>query len=164
MLGSNIDQVLSEVNCDVMMLQTGDTASAQKILMPIAEPRQVGYSLQLIQQFSANEMQLDLLHVFSAETPSAERERMTRAAAPARRRQRRRQAGKLLTDQSADRIESIVQAAGDYDYVVIGETRDTRVKQRLFGNTSMVIADRTAHPSCCCIRRPAALSLACARR
>ena len=146
-LGSNIDQVLSEVNCDVMMLQMGDTAAAQRILMPIAEPRQVGYSLQLIQQFSANDMQLDLLHVFSAETPAAERERMTRAL------QRQIDATKvegkqvnLLTELSADRIESIVQAAGDYDYVVIGETRDTRVKQRLFGNTSMVIADRTSTP------------------
>ena len=83
-VGSNIDQVLSEVNCDVMMLQLGDTASAQRILMPIAEPRQVGYSLQMIQQFSANDMQLDLLHVFSTETPAAERERMTRARCNAR--------------------------------------------------------------------------------
>ncbi len=146
-LGSNIDQVLSEVNCDVMMLQSGDTAAVSRILIPIAEPRQVGYSLQLIQQFSANDMQLDLLHVFSTETPAAERERMTRAL------QRQIDAVKaegkqvnLLTELSADRIESIVKVAGDYDYVVIGETRDTRVQQRLFGNTPMLIADRTSTP------------------
>ena len=78
-LGPNIDQVLAEVNCDVMMLQTGDSAAATRILMPVAEPRQVAYSLGLIQQFSAADLQLDLLHVFAAEATSAQRERMTRA-------------------------------------------------------------------------------------
>ena len=146
-LGSNIDQVLSEVNCDVMMLQPGETATAKRVLMPIAEPRQVGYSLQLIQLFSEIDMQLDLLHVFSAETSSGERERMTRAL------QRQidavRVAGKqvnLHTQINPNRVDAIVEAASDYDYVVIGETRDTRVKQRLFGNTPMVIAERTSTP------------------
>ena len=146
-VGSNIDQVLSQVNCDVMMLQPGETATAQRILMPIAEPRQVGYSLQMIQLFSEADMQLDLLHVFSPETPELERERMTRAL------QRQIDAVKaegkqvtLHTQINSHRVDAIVAAAGDYDYVVIGETRDTRVKQRLFGNTSMVIADRIPTP------------------
>ena len=146
-LGPNIDQVLSKVNCDVMMLQPGETASARRILMPIAEPRQVAYSLQLIQQFSAADMQLDLLHVFSTETPAADRERMSRAI------QRQIDSVKLegkavslRTEINTSRVDAIVAAAGDYDYVVIGETRDTRVKQRLFGNTSMVIAERTSTP------------------
>ena len=146
-LGSNIDQVLSEVNCDVMMLQTGDTASASRILMPIAEPRQVGYSLQLIQLFSETDMTLDLLHVFSTDTPAADRERMTRAL------QRQIEAVKvaemqvnLLTDVSPDRIDALVQASRDYDYLVLGETRETKVRQRLFGNTSMIIAERTRTP------------------
>ena len=146
-LGSNIDQVLSEVNCDVMMLQTGDTAAAARILMPIAEPRQVGYSLQLIQLFSEIGMTLDLLHVFSTETSAAERERMTRAL------QRQIDAVKvadmqvnLLTEISPDRIDAIVNASRDYDYLVLGETRETKVRQRLFGNTSMIIADRTPTP------------------
>ena len=146
-LGSNIDQVLSEVNCDVMMLQVGDTAQAKRILMPIAEPRQVGYSLQLIQLFSQADLSLDLLHVFSPDTPASERERMTRAL------QRQIDAVKVAAEQvslrteiNPDRIDAIEKAAGDYDYLVLGETRDTRVKQRLFGNTSMLIAERTRTP------------------
>ncbi len=146
-LGSNIDQVLSEVNCDVMMLQVGDTARAKRILMPVAEPRQVGYSLQLIQLFSGQELELDLLHVFSTETSSAERERTTRAL------QRQIDSVKvaemqvnLLSEVSPDRIDAIVQAARDYDYLVLGETRETSVRQRLFGNTSMIIAERTRTP------------------
>ena len=50
-LGPNIDRVLSEINCDVMMLQPGDSAAATRILMPVAEPRQVAYSLGLVQHF-----------------------------------------------------------------------------------------------------------------
>ncbi len=146
-LGANIDQVLSEVNCDVMMLQPGDTATAKRILMPIAEPRQISYSLQLIQLFSPSDMELDLLHVFSLDTPAAERERLTRAF------QRQIDSVKvegkqvnLLTEVNPDRIDAMVKAAHDYDYVVLGETRDTRVRQRLFGNTPMTIAERTETP------------------
>ena len=146
-LGPNIDQVLGEVNCDVMMLQPGETAAAQRILMPIAEPRQVGYSLQLIQLFSELDLRLDLLHVFSPQTSSAERERMTRALQ--RQIEAVRVEGKqvnLHTLVNPHRVDAIVGAAGEYDYVVIGETRDTRVKQRLFGNTPTAIAERTSTP------------------
>ena len=146
-LGPNIDRVLAEINCDVMMLQPGESATATRILLPVAEPRQVAYSLGLVQQFSAD-LQLDLLHVFSADVSSAQRERITRALQ--RQIDATKVAGKqvnLLLDQSADRIEAIVQAARGYDYVVLGVTREPRVRQRFTGgNTSMVIADRTDTP------------------
>ena len=78
-VGSNIEQVLSEVNCDVMMLQPGNTHGLKRVLMPVADPRQVSYSLRLVQLFSDSpDMTLDLLHVFSADTPTTERERFTR--------------------------------------------------------------------------------------
>ena len=147
-LGSNIDQVLSQVNCDVMMLQPGNTTTVKRVLIPIADPRQVGYSLQLIQLFSDSpDMVLDLLHVFSMETPAAERDRLSRAL------QRQIESVKvdglqvnLLTEVSADRINAIVRASSEYDYVVLGETRDPRLRQRLFGNTSMIIAERSNTP------------------
>ena len=147
-LGANIDQVLSEVNCDVMMLQPGNTTGVKRVLMPIADPRQVGFSLQLIQLFSdAPDIQLDLLHVFAVDKPQSERDRFTRAL------QRQIDAMKiegkrvnLLTDVKPDRIDAIVQAAADYDYVALGESRDTRMRQRLFGNTSMIIAERAKTP------------------
>ena len=147
-LGSNIDQVLSQVNCDVMMLQPGDTADVKRVLMPVADPRQVGYSLQLIQLFSdAPEIALDLLHVFSVDTPAGERERFSRAL------QRQIDAVKLhgksvklITEVTPDRIDAIVQASRDYDYVALGETRDPQLRQRIFGNTSMIIAERSRTP------------------
>ena len=146
-IGKNVDQVLSEVNCDVLMLQPGDTTAAKRILMPIAEARQVGYSLRLIQLLSAAEMELDLLHVFSSDTPAAERERMTRTLQ--REIDELKVTGKqvnLITDIARDRVDSIVKAARDYDYVALGETRDPGYQQRIFGNTSMIIADRTRTP------------------
>ena len=147
-LGSNIDQVLSQVNCDVMMLQPGATAAVKRVLMPVADPRQVGYSLQLIQLFSdAPEIELDLLHVFSVDTPAGERERFSRAL------QRQIDAVKLhgksvklITEVTPDRIDAIVQASRDYDYVALGETRDPQLRQRIFGNTSMIIAERSRTP------------------
>ena len=147
-LGSNIEQVLDQVNCDVMMLQPGDTATARRILIPIADPRQVSYSLQLIRLFSGSpKLELDLLHVFAPDTPPAERERFQRTL------QRQIEAVKLdgapvnlLTEQSADRIEALVEASRDYDYLVLGLSRDPRLRQRLFGNTTMMIAQRTATP------------------
>ncbi|MCY3831638.1 MAG: amino acid permease [Chloroflexi bacterium] len=146
-VGQNIDQVLSEVNCDVLMLQPGDTAAAKRILLPVAEPRQVGYALRLIQLLSAAEMELDLLHVFSVDTPAGERERMTRALQ--REIDELRVTDKevnLITEVARDRIDAIVEAAHDYDYVAVGETRDPGYQRRLFGNTPFVIADRTRTP------------------
>ena len=146
-VGSNIDQILAEVNCDVMMLQPGDTSSVHRILIPIADPGQVAFTLELMQLFSGEEpLELDLLHVFAPDTPATERERFTRTL------QRRVDSVKLenakvqiLTELNADRLEAIVGASHDYDYVVVGETRDPWVRQRLFGNTSMRIAQRTKH-------------------
>ncbi len=146
-LGQNIDEVLSEVNCDVLMLQPGDTAAAKRILLPVAEPWQVGFSLRLIQPLSAVDLEIDLLHVFSVDTPQAERERMTRSL------QREIDELKLTdsevnltTEIARDRIDAIVAAAQDYDYVALGETRDPGYQQRLFGNTPFTIADRTRTP------------------
>ena len=147
-LGPHIEQVLNQVNCDAMMIQPGNTRKAKRILIPIADPRQVSYSLQLIQLFSnTSELELDLLHVFSLNTPTDERERFRRTL------QRQIEAIKLdgtqvnlLTEQSHDRIEALVQASQDYDYLVLGVTRDPRLRQRLFGNTTMIIAQSTKTP------------------
>ena len=147
-LGANIDQVLSEVNCDAMMLQPGATDAIKRVLIPIADPRQVSYSLQLIQLVSdAPDLILDMIHVFSVDTPAAERERFTRALQ--RQIEAARVDGKevnLRTDIASDRIDAIVRASRDYDYLVLGETRDPRMRQRIFGNTSMIIAERSQTP------------------
>ena len=146
-VGQNIDQVLSEVNCDVLMLQPGDTAAAKRILLPVAEPRQVGYMLRLIQLLSAAESELDMLHVFSVDTPQAARERMTRTLQ--REIDELKMTGgqvRLITEIAPDRIDAIVKASRDYDYVALGETRDPGYQQRLFGNTPFTIADRTRTP------------------
>ena len=154
MLGANINQVLREINCDMIMLQPGNTTAARRILVPVADPRQVANSLQLLQLLASSEgsaVELHLMHVFGSDAPHAERERFTRTL------QRQIDAVKvgdsaggitveLLTQQSADRIAAIVDAAGDYDYVALGETRETRLRQRLFGNTSMIIAERSPTP------------------
>ncbi|MBZ0299716.1 MAG: amino acid permease, partial [Anaerolineae bacterium] len=147
-VGSNIDQILNEVNCDVMMLQPGDTASLRRILIPIADPSQVAVTLQFVQLFSdANHLELDLLHVFSPDTPAGEQERFTRTL------QRRVDAVKtksgqvrILTQESSDRVETIVQAAQGYEYLVLGTTRDSWLHQHIFGNTPMRIAQRTNTP------------------
>ena len=52
----------------------------------------------------------------------------------------------MITEVVRDRIDAIVEAAADYDYVALGETRDPGYQQRIFGNTSMIIADRTRTP------------------
>ena len=53
---------------------------------------------------------------------------------------------RLLTEVARDRLDAIVEAARDYDYLALGETRDPGYQQRIFGNTSMIIADRTRTP------------------
>lgn len=147
-VGSNIDQILSNVNCDVLILQPGDTTSIMRILIPIADPRQIAYTLPLVKLFTGDtDVELVLLHIFSPETPEVKRKRLLRVL------QRRldmvninKEHVTIETQQQADRIDAIIGKSKEFDFVVLGETRDTRIRQRLFGNTSMRIAQRTETP------------------
>ena len=107
----------------------------------------MGYSLRMIQLLSAADLELDLLHVFSIDTSQAERERMTRSLQ--REIDELKMTGgqvQLITEIARDRIDKIVELAREYDYVALGETRDPGYQQRLFGNTPVIIADRTRTP------------------
>ena len=146
-IGSNIDEVITRVNCDLMMLQPGDT-SAKRILIAVADPSQIAFSLQSAQLYAGGEdTELDVFHVFAQDSPMIERQRFERTL------QRRvdgvrLHTGKavLVTQENPDRLAAIIEAAAGYDYLVLGATRDPWWKRRIFGNTPMRIARETDTP------------------
>lgn len=147
MLGNNIDKVIEQVGCDVMMLQP-DGKPAKRILVPVADPRQAPFALQAAQLFVTDEdAVLDILHIIPPNTPVADQDNIVRSL------QRRvdgvrlqRGVVNIMVRESIDRRQPIIDASHDYDLVLLGSTRDRWIKRQFFGNTPVAIAQATDTP------------------
>ncbi|MDQ7034435.1 MAG: amino acid permease [Anaerolineae bacterium] len=147
MLGHNIDKVINEISCELMMLQP-DGKPAQRILIPIANPHQIPFALQAAQLYAASDdTALDILHVLPPNTPTADKDAAVRSL------QRRvdgvrleRGSVNIVIRESADRRSPIIEASQDYDLLLLGATHDTWLKRRFFGNTPIAIAKETTTP------------------
>ena len=133
LLGRNIDKVINEVSCELMMLQPNGKL-AQRLLIPIADPQQIPFALQAAQLYAeSDDTALDILHVLPPNTPSADKEAVIRAF------QRRVDAVRLqqgvvniIVRESAERRNPIAEASKDYDLVLMGSTRDTWAQAAVF--------------------------------
>lgn len=147
MLGYNIDKVINEISCELMMLQP-DGKPAQRILIPIADPQQIPFALQAAQLYVANDdTALDILHILPPNTPTADKDAAIRSL------QRRVDGVRLeqgtvniVIRESADRRSPIIETSQGYDLLLLGSTRDTWLKRRFFGNTPVAIAQETTTP------------------
>lgn len=141
LLGSNIDKIINEVNCELMILHPNDKVS-KRILVPVVNPQQILLNIQAAQLFALDEdAALDILHVFPPNTPTADKEAFIRNT------QRRVDAIKvgqnkvnIISVDGTDRRDVIIETSKDYDLLVLGATRDSWLKQRFFGNTPQYIA------------------------
>lgn len=146
-LGRNIDQVINQVGCELMILQS-DGTSANRVLIPIADPQQIPFALQATQHFiSTVDAVLDILHVFPPNTSKADKDALIRTM------QRRVGGVKLkkgvvniIEEEGIDRRHTIVEVAQDYDLLLLGTSRDTWLKQQFFGNTPLAIARESQVP------------------
>ena len=147
MLGYNIDKVINEVSCELMMLQTNGKL-AESILLPIADPQQIPFALQAAQLYAVDEnTSLDILHIIPPDTATADKDAILRTL------QRRVDGVRLnqavvniLIRESADPRSPIVDVSKEYDLLVLGATRDTWLKRRFFGNTPVAIARESDTP------------------
>lgn len=147
MLGYNLDKVINEVSCELMMLQSSGKL-AQRILIPVADPQQIPFALQAAQLYASDEnTALDILHVLPPDTATADKDAILRSL------QRRvdgvrlnQGTANIVIQQSGDRRTPIVETAQEYDLLVLGATRDTWLKRRFFGNTPIAIAHESDTP------------------
>ncbi|MFN2135548.1 MAG: amino acid permease, partial [Candidatus Promineifilaceae bacterium] len=73
-IGSNIDRIVREVNCESLIVQSSRTPPFEKVLVPIADPMQIQTALDAAGYFcDGGCQQIDVVHVFRPETTEDEK-------------------------------------------------------------------------------------------
>jgi nucleotide-binding universal stress UspA family protein len=152
MLGRNIDDVIHRVNCKVLVVQQALHEKPNRIIIPIQDPQQVRFSLEGIGYVTgAPVVEKVITHVFPIDSPEDVREAfLDQVRREVKQFEKRfpKTEGSIKVEgiQANDPVQAIVNAAKDYDYMVIGATRDGWLKRRFFDSTPMLLAERVGIP------------------
>ncbi|MCC9075363.1 amino acid permease [Litorilinea aerophila] len=140
-IGSNIDTIIHQVNCQVMVVQQTPPPPFNRFLVPIADPLQTPYALAAVHLLADPRFsEVDVVHVFAPGTEQARREALLgeiQAQIDAY-----RQAHPGLDDmrislrgvEGSNVLDVLVQAARKHDCVILGATRESWLRQQIFGN------------------------------
>ncbi|MFN2201290.1 MAG: amino acid permease [Caldilineaceae bacterium] len=152
-IGSNIDRIVREVNCESLIVQSSRTPPFEKILVPIADPMQIQSALDAAGYFcDGGCQQIDVVHVFRPEATEDEKTKylQTLEAAIAKSSNgdepNDRPAVTIRTDTDDDVVQTISRVSKGYDCVVVGMTRDSWLKQRFLGSRPAQLAAKLEPP------------------
>ncbi|MFP3854885.1 MAG: universal stress protein, partial [Anaerolineales bacterium] len=152
MIGRNIDDVIHQVNCKVLVVQQEMHEQAQRIMIPVQDPQQIRFSLEAIGYVTgAPVVEKVITHVFPKDSPQDIQDafmgQVQREVQQFERRFPKTQGSiKMQRILSNDPIGAIVKASKDYDYMVIGATRDGWLKRRFFDSTPKLLAEQVDIP------------------
>lgn len=152
MVGRNIDDLVDQINCKVLVVQQELHRMPERILIPVQDPKQVRFSLEAIGYLTgAPIVEKVIMHVFPDHSPPDIREAFFDQVRHEIRTFEERfpkTKGSISVKgvTAPDPITGIVATAKDYDYLVIGATRDGWLKRRFFDTTPSLLADRIDIP------------------
>jgi amino acid transporter/nucleotide-binding universal stress UspA family protein len=151
-VGRNIDEIIDQVNCRVLIVQQELHAVPQSILIPVLDPRQIRFALESVGLLTGDHTaQKEILHVFAPDTPHHRRQSLINdledqvtlfeARFP-------KYKGTLTykTVADPDPVKVIVNEARKHGYVILGATRDSWIKRQFFGSKPTQIADQIDVP------------------
>jgi amino acid transporter/nucleotide-binding universal stress UspA family protein len=151
-IGKNIDQIIELVNCNVLVVQQTPDVRLHKILVPIANPVQLDFALEVAELMANDDdTEINVLHVFPP-TTTPDEQRSYRQKLQGRidwyRQQHPHVNGtiKLQEMMAADPVEAIVATARDQDCLILGATRDNWLKQQFFGSKPLQIVQQVGCP------------------
>ncbi len=151
-VGSNIDRILTEVNCDTLILQQNGVPPFDKILVPIADPTQTASALYQARLLARdNGAQIVVLHAHHPNLEDSVRANLQSGI------QREiddfvKQNGfeqlrvELRLIKSSNPVRTIIQVANDFSCVVLGATRDSWLKRKFFSTKMSRIARKIQPP------------------
>jgi len=151
-IGSNVDHIIEEVNCEVLVMQQTSEPPYQRILVPIADPLQTRASVETAHLVAAEEPAvINVVHVFTPDVPEEEQRQFLDALQlqiDALQREYRELKGviKLEGVVASDVVEALVNVAEGYDCIILGTTRDSWIKQQFFGSKPSRIAHDVEPP------------------
>lgn len=170
-LGRNLDLVLKQANCHVVILQEGAARQSEAILIPAAYPDQARLSLEVGKALlhRTRGAHLDLLHVLPpglGETEREARETAFREAvleaeaedeADENRRLYQNRVIRIRFEEGDHPDRVIVRTAGEYELLIIGASRERWWRRRVFGERPRIMARASPVPVVLVRRRAGAL-------
>lgn len=145
-VGRNIDNIIDQVNCKVLVVQQELHRHPDKILIPVDEPQQIRFALEAVEYLTGEFIvSKEVLHIFNPMVaPQERKELMSLYQVQIDEFQRRfpKTAGSisLRSVDHVDPVEGIVNSSPGFDYVIIGATRDGWLKRQFFNSAPSRIA------------------------
>ncbi|MHC3381623.1 amino acid permease [Haloarcula sp. H-GB5] len=129
-LGSNVDQVVTQAGCDVLVQRIGDQPTVDDILVPTAGGPHAEFAAEVARAVArGNDARVEILTVADSGEPAEASEGLLEMTAS------------ILNDvettrrriESDDVAGSIVEATADVDMTVIGASRESMLQQLVVG-------------------------------
>ncbi len=134
-LGSNVDEVVQNAPCDVLVERIGpDAKRAKSILVPTAGGPHAELAAEVAEHVAhTNDATIEVVHVVTPDASESERTDAEKVLEDAKAAFEEETAvtTKLLT--GGDVIDTIVERTGEHDLTIIGATREGLLQQLVFG-------------------------------
>lgn len=139
-LGSNVDTVVTQARCDVLVERIGPAGAVEAILLPTAGGPHASFAGDIARAIARpNDARVDVIHVVNPGMPAAKRpqEMLDETAAEF-------EDVDVTTQmlEGRDVVETIIEQSADYDLTIIGATREGLLQQLIFGGIPEAVGRR----------------------
>ena len=151
-IGRNIDRILEKVNCDVLVVQQNAKIPSNKILVPIANPKQIKPIINRLESFnSKGKMEIRFLHIFKTAVSEDEKQKILDGFKKEVSEYFEKNSNENLKVEVDGKINNdvtgtIVKTSDNYDAVVIGGSNENWIQKRFSNIKPNLIALRTKTP------------------
>jgi amino acid transporter/nucleotide-binding universal stress UspA family protein len=145
-LGSNVDRVVTQATCDVLVERISPVEDVDSILLPTAGGPHAEYAAEIARAIARpRDARIDVVYVVNPDADEAEREdaRERLASATAALDAYDNVEGTLL--EGTDIADRIVEESEEHDHTVIGATREGLLQQVVFGGIPEEVGRRAEH-------------------
>jgi len=151
LIGSEIDHVISRADANTVVLRGQLPEAPQRILIPVANPRQARYAIAVAEDVAGDGARIDLIHVVrSREEASGAGERimkeLTGAGSLETRTRRRDLAVAMNVKISGDVVQAIYEASVGCDLLIVGASAESWGRRHAFTSFDYDLATRYPGP------------------
>jgi len=151
LIGSEIDHVISRADANTVVLRGQLPEAPQRILIPVANPRQARYAIAVAEDVAGDGARIDLIHVVrSREEASGAGERimkeLTGAGSLETRTRRRDLAVAMNVKISGDVVQAIYEASVGCDLLIVGASAESWGRRHAFTSFHYDLATRYPGP------------------
>ncbi|GAA0464747.1 amino acid permease (plasmid) [Halococcus dombrowskii] len=145
-LGSNVDQVVTQAKCDVLVERISSVEDVDSILLPTAGGPHAEYAAEIARAIARpQDARINVVYVIDPEADEDERENA---------RERLESTTDVIDDydrvessllEGTDIAERIIEESDNHDHTVIGATREGLLQQIVFGGIPEEVGRRAKH-------------------